>query len=181
MFPVRTIAYADQRVVLDAEPRIVAGFDEVILMEGSGFQVRGGVAMYDGDLVRDSRWEGLFQVGYRQDFGWDYYEAGGGPDAGGFILDEDGPYIQVVGNVHENPELLPTPSPTGWGRKRRMVMDALPSILKPGEPLVASQIAERLDFDVSAAYVYALLKGNTDYRATQVLHKNHRATAFEPA
>lgn len=81
------------------------GFDDVVLMVRADFVVKSG-ALYDGDLIRDDRYGPPYRVAFRQDFGWDCFEVGESPDEAGFILAEDGPHIEVGGNIYETPELL---------------------------------------------------------------------------
>jgi hypothetical protein len=69
------------------------------------FAVKSG-GLHDGDIIRDDRYAPLYRVAFQQDFGWDCFEIGGTPVDTGFTLAEDGPHIEVVGNVYENQDLL---------------------------------------------------------------------------
>lgn len=113
MLPVRTISFADGRMILDAVPRIVAGFDEVILMEGSGFVVGDGRTMYDADVIRDSRYPGIYRVEYRQDFGWDCYEVGGAPEDSGFSCRRTGRSSRSSGTSMRTPNYSSFARPLG--------------------------------------------------------------------
>jgi hypothetical protein len=81
------------------------GFEELILMTRAHFPTKSG-PLYDGDVIRDDRYDPLYRIVFRQDLGWDCFEVRGTPDDQGFILAEDGPHIQVIGNIYENPDLL---------------------------------------------------------------------------
>jgi len=75
---------------------------DVLLMQSTGLKDKNGVEIYEGDIINNGTEP------------W-YVEFGNGryalrctchyPD-GDFFVFEDSPQYEVIGNVHENPELL---------------------------------------------------------------------------
>lgn len=191
MYAVRTIAYADGRVILGAQPRprIVCRFDEVEIMLACPIPDKNGNQLYESDLVfvdygHDDK--KLMKIIYRPDFGWDVVRIDRA-DESDFILDEDSRFLELAGNIYENPELLSPhvtsePSPIigpapHYGDKKRAILDAVPRLLT--QPMTASEFARKLDCPMTASYVYTLMSTLPNVRRSKVTRGGIEVTAFE--
>ncbi|EMF0104970.1 YopX family protein [Enterococcus hirae] len=90
----------------------IRNFDDIELMQSTGLKDKNGVEIFEGDIVavenhpfqrkEDSsagmEIEGDYAVGWNQhDLTW---------CAGDLLLARLKPYVRVIGNIYENPELL---------------------------------------------------------------------------
>lgn len=196
MHAVRTISYADRRVVLDCPKRIVCEFDEVHLMMACPIPDMHGRQLYESDLVFDY-WaddKRLMKIVYTPDVGWDVADFQNPEDAD-FIIGEDSKHLEYAGNIYEHSALLaPKTAPKQTpqqsiprsviapavpdGDKKRAVLDALPGILT--EPMSASEIAGNLAFPISNVYLYLMLKKQPGIRTSQKRNRKGKpVTAFE--
>lgn len=184
MYAVRTIVYGERTVILDADPRIACGFDEVELMMACPIPDKNGRQLFESDLVNvdysgDIR---TLKIALRRDFGWDVVDPLDS-ETSDFILDEDSRFLELVGNVYENQEPSP-PSPpvitpaVPYGDKKKAILAALPALLT-GEPMTGGEIARKLDFPVSEVYVYLLLKKQPNVRSSEVVRAGRIVTGFE--
>jgi len=160
--------------------------DEVILMIECPFPDRRGNVLHEDDLVRYN--DRLYQLAFRPVMGWDSMDPVT-KEYVDFFLDEDSEYLELAGNVHQDPELLVTAPATEatsvregrhYGDKRRRVLESLPGILLPGHPLTASEVSRQVGFDVTVPYVYSLLKEHPSYRMSKLSRRGRSVTAFEP-
>lgn len=85
--------------------------DEVILMQSTGLKDKNGVEIFEGDIVKVSNHpfqkndNGIgIEINGNYVIGWSEYSLSW--LAGNLILAELKPFIEVIGNIYENPELL---------------------------------------------------------------------------
>jgi uncharacterized phage protein (TIGR01671 family) len=74
---------------------------EIILMQYTGLKDKNGKEIYEGDILKNPRYEESYVVEYHGDgyVGW-----GDDRRSGCYLItDED---IEIIGNIHENPELI---------------------------------------------------------------------------
>ena len=74
---------------------------EIILMQYTGLKDKNGVEIYEGDIIKNPLYDVNYVVEYYEDgfVGWGKDRR----DGCYLITDED---IEVIGNIHENPELI---------------------------------------------------------------------------
>ena len=68
--------------------------DSYILMQYTGLKDKNGKEIYEGDIVKDGYHGkyGIYEVKWEK-IGWNF-------------VSEDGREIEIIGNIHENPELI---------------------------------------------------------------------------
>lgn len=89
-------------------------FDRVVLEQDTGLRGKNGVSIYDGDIFRNTINGGIWRVNWDKKGAAFWVDSGvAGCSLGEFNWDRsNGEYgfirknCEVVGNIHENPELL---------------------------------------------------------------------------
>ena len=119
MLLVRSIVYptTTQQGYVELEGQSGAYFfDEVVLLVEATFRAKDGGPLHDDDIIRDDRDDTLSRIKFRPHLGWDCFAVDNPTDEyGGFILPEDSPYLTVVGNIYETPDLLVISQPLSPG------------------------------------------------------------------
>lgn len=113
-FQERSVGYYDFSGMNDAEafelmrdgtPNADCTFEECKLRQFTGLRDKNGKYIYEGDLVEISdhpfegpiKVNGIYEVGYNERMEL---------CCGSWLLHRELPYITVIGNIYENPELL---------------------------------------------------------------------------
>lgn len=101
-----------QLVSLDRKETLFKGIDTAKLIQCTGLKDKNGRLIYEGDIIFNSC------LGLRNQLSWDYEAAafmfkeirnrkGFGCTGSMYaILQQYGKYCEIIGNIHENPELL---------------------------------------------------------------------------
>lgn len=79
----------------DLQDYPVVHFNEFILEQFTGLNDKNGKEIYQGDILKTKYKKNNYIVDDLLEFGWYYHE---------FICHEK--LIEIIGNIHENPELL---------------------------------------------------------------------------
>ena len=78
--------------------------------EYTGLTDKNGKKIFEGDIIKDKELPGIYMIGYKEDsmkYAFLYYHKElKNIYCGGFVSKEDGKSIEVIGNIHDNPELL---------------------------------------------------------------------------
>lgn len=115
---IESISFKEKKLVIEQgnvawfNSDYIRNFDDIELMQSTGLKDKNGVEIFEGDIVavenhpfqrkEDSsagmEIEGDYAVGWNQhDLTW---------CAGDLLLARLKPYVRVIGNIYENPELL---------------------------------------------------------------------------
>ena len=75
-----------------------------------GLTDKNGKKIFEGDIIKDKELPRIYMIGYKEDsmkYAFLYYHKElKNIYCGGFVSKEDGKSIEVIGNIHDNPELL---------------------------------------------------------------------------
>ena len=75
-----------------------------------GLTDKNGRKIFEGDIVKDKELPRIYMIGYNEDsmkYAFLYYHKElKNIYCGGFVSKTDGKSIEVIGNIHDNPELL---------------------------------------------------------------------------
>lgn len=86
----------------DLEPEWANTKEHVVLMQYTGLKDKNGVEIYEGDIYKLKRFNGLEAICVVEDL-QDFFEKKGYAEG---ELGEDWDEIEVIGNIYENPELI---------------------------------------------------------------------------
>ena len=75
-----------------------------------GLTDKNGKKVFEGDIIKDKEVRQIYMIGYNEDlmkYAFLYYHKElKNIYCGGFVSKTDGKSIEVIGNIHDNPELL---------------------------------------------------------------------------
>lgn len=76
----------------------------------TGLTDKNGKKIFEGDIIKDKELRRIYMIGYNEDlmkYAFLYYHKElKNIYCGGFVSKSDGKSIEVIGNIHDNPELL---------------------------------------------------------------------------
>lgn len=78
--------------------------------EYTGLTDKNGKKVFEGDIIKDKKLPRIYMIGYNEDlmkYAFLYYHKElKNIYCGGFVSKKDGKSIEIIGNIHDNPELL---------------------------------------------------------------------------